>query len=191
MLRALALSLILLATASCGQQPGSASASLPLQGRVTDEAGLLNTQQKAAITARLVDLERTKGHQFAVVTVNSLKGQDIAAYTRDLGNSWGIGRKDVNDGVILLVAPNERQVRIEVGKGLEQTLSSEKTAGIIQTEITPRFASGDMPGGISAGVGAVITALNPAKVHLASHAGHSQTGPAHGVAAPELQAASR
>lgn len=190
MLRNLGLSLILLVATSCSQQPGQ-TGSPALQGRVTDEAGLLNTQQKAAITARLVDLERTKGHQFVVVTVNSLKGQDIDSYTRNLGNSWGIGRKDVNDGVILLVAPNERQVRIEVGKGLEQALSDEKTAGIIQTEITPRFASGDMPGGISAGVGAVITALNPAKVHLASHAGHSQTGPAHGMATPELQAASR
>lgn len=186
MLRALAFSLILLATASCGQQPGRQSTGLPPQGRVTDEAGLLSTQQKAAITARLVDLERTKGHQFLVVTVKSLNGQDIAAYTRDLGNSWGVGRKDVNDGVILLVAPAERQVRIEVGKGLEQAISNDKAAGIIQTQITPRFASGDMPGGISAGVGAVITALNPARVHLASH-----EAAAHTAAAPEVQAASR
>ncbi|TPE62191.1 TPM domain-containing protein [Sandaracinobacter neustonicus] len=157
MLRNLALSLLLLA-AACGQQPPRS-----IQGWVTDEANLLSTQQKAAITARLVDLERTRGHQFVVVTVNSLGGQSIETFTRDLGNSQGIGRKDANDGVILLVAPNERQVRIEVGSGLEQTLTDEKAAGIIQTQITPRFVKGDMPGGIAAGVGAIITTLDPAR----------------------------
>ena len=149
MMRSLALSLILLTAASCGQQGAGhqpAAASQPAQGWVSDEAHLLSTREKAALTARLIDLERTRGHQFVVVTVNSLNGQDIASYTRNLGNSWGIGRKDINDGVILLVAPTEKKVRIEVGLGLEQTLTDEKAATIIDHDIPPRFASGDMPG---------------------------------------------
>lgn len=165
MMRIPALALILLTAASCGQQPTAyqPAASLPAQARVSDEAHLLSTREKAALTARLIDLERSKGHQFVVVTVNSLNGQDIASYTRNLGNSWGVGRKDINDGVILLVAPTEKQVRIEVGRGLEQTLTDDKAATIIQQEITPRFASGDMPGGIAAGAGAIIATLDPAK----------------------------
>src|SRR6476659_7177855 len=123
--------LIVLATAcSNGQaasqaQPGdtqhfsaSAGAAVPLAGRVTDAANVVSKQQEAALSDRLARFEDATKHQMVVVTVNSLGGRDVADYTRDLANAWGIGRKGYDDGVVVLVAPNERKVRIAVGDGL-------------------------------------------------------------------------
>ena len=93
-----------------------------------------------------------------VVTVTTLGGRDVADFARDLGNSWGIGRKCYNDGIILLVAPNERKVRIAVGYGLEKTLTHDLSKRIIDQQILPAFRRGDIPGGIEAGTQALIVA---------------------------------
>ena len=94
-----------------------------------------------------------------VVTVDSLKGREIADYTTDLGNAWGIGRAEVDDGVILLVAPNERRVRIAVGYGLENALPDEFCSAVIQDSILPHFRQDDYLAGIAAGTDALIERL--------------------------------
>ena len=94
-----------------------------------------------------------------IVTAPTLAGQDVATFTRKLGNDWGIGRKGVNDGVVLLVAPNERKVRISVGYGLEKTLSHAACQEIVDRRMLPRFREGDLPGGIDAGTDALIARL--------------------------------
>ena len=127
-----------------------------LTGRVVDSAGLLSVSQRRALSSRLVDVEKQSKHQFVVVTVKSLGGHVIADYGLNLGRTWGIGRKCFNDGVLLIVAPNERKVRIEVGYGLEKALTDDEAAAILEKDILPRFKNGDMPGGIAAGAEAII-----------------------------------
>ncbi len=106
--------------------------------------------------AELADLEHRTRHQFVVVTVADLNGATIENYGMALGNHWGIGRKDVNDGVLLIVAPNEHKVRIEVGCGLETALTNGEAKTIIDRDLLPRFRVGDMADGIEAGSRAII-----------------------------------
>ena len=162
-----------LALASCGQSNSVPSnrdaappplaatppAKLDLTGRVTDAADLLTPAQEAALSAKLERLERTTQHQMVVVTVPSLGGSDIATFTADLANSWRIGRKDHDDGAVLLIAPSERKVRIAVGYGLEKILTDAVCKEIIQEQMLPSFRKGDLPHGIGAGVDALIARL--------------------------------
>jgi uncharacterized protein len=92
-----------------------------LNGRVVDDANLLDLEIETLLNGELEETERQYGHQFVVVTVQSLQGKSIDEYGLTLGNAWGIGDKKRNDGLILLIAPNERRVRIEVGYGLESS----------------------------------------------------------------------
>src|SRR5262249_50243846 len=123
-----------------------------LTGRVVDEAGLLTPSQRADIESKLANLEVKTTDQFVVVTVRSLGGRTIEEYGYRLGRHWGIGQKDKNNGVLLIVAPNERKVRIEVGYGLEGTLPDAIGSVIVQNSILPRFRANDYPGGIARGV---------------------------------------
>lgn len=151
MLRRLLLILALLAFA-----PAAQGQSFPkLTGRVVDQANLLSPQQEQALTAKLTTLEQQSGRQLVVATLPDLQGYDISDYGYRLGREWGIGSKDKNDGALLIVAPNERKVRIEVGYGLEGIMTDALSSQIIRNAITPRFKAGDMPGGIDAGVDAV------------------------------------
>lgn len=145
-----------LARAQAPQPAPSGYAFPALTGRVVDSAGLLSVSQKRSLSNQLVDVEKRSRHQFVVVTVKSLGGHDIADYGLNLGRTWGIGRKCFNDGVLLIVAPNERKVRIEVGYGLEKALTDEEARAIVDKDILPRFKAGDMPGGIQAGSEAII-----------------------------------
>ena len=88
-----------------------------------------------------------------------LDGQDVATFTRNLGNSWGIGRKGHDDGVIFLIAPNERKTRIEVGDGLRTVLPDALCRQILQEKVLPRFREGDLAGGVEAGANALIERL--------------------------------
>ena len=128
-------------------------------GRVTDAAGIIDAAQEAALSRRLEGLERTTGRQMVIVTVTTLDGREVAAFTRDLGNAWEIGRSEQDDGVVLLVAPNERKVRIAVGLGLERILPDALCQKIIDDQILPRFREGDLQGGIEAGANALIDRL--------------------------------
>jgi uncharacterized protein len=130
-----------------------------LEGRVTDAAGLLPAETETRLTAQLKTLEDTTGTQLIVATVPDLGGYEIEEYGYQLGRTWGIGQKDSNNGAILLVAPAERKVRIEVGYGLEGTLTDALTSQIIRGTIVPRFKTGDMAGGVEAGTQALIEFL--------------------------------
>jgi uncharacterized protein len=119
---------------------------------------VLNVEQRIRIADELAQFERATKHQMVVVTVRSLAGRDVADFARDLANSWGIGRRCYNDGIMLLVAPNEQKVRIAVGYGLERTLTHRVSQRIIDRNILPAFKQGDLPAGIEAGVRALIAA---------------------------------
>lgn len=148
-----------LASAPAGN---AAAPTLALAGRVTDAADILPPAAEAALTQQLTAFEQRTRHQMVVVTVPSLEGRDVADYTRALANRWGIGRREEDDGVVLLVAPNERKARIEVGRGLETTLTNELCAEIMNARMIPRFSDGDYTGGIDAGVEALIARLESA-----------------------------
>lgn len=126
-----------------------------LTGRVVDDANLLSPQQEQALTDKLAALETQSGRQLVVATLPDLQGYDISDYGYRLGRAWGIGAKERSDGALLIVAPNERKVRIEVGYGLEGILTDALSSQIIRNEITPRFKAGDMAGGIDAGADAI------------------------------------
>lgn len=123
-----------------------------LTGQIVDAANLISPEDEAAILAELKALEGTSTDQVAVVTVPSLEGYPIEDYAIGLARQWQIGQKDKDNGLLLLVAPNERRVRIEVGRRLEPIMTDILSAAIIDTAILPRFRRGDFSGGIRAGV---------------------------------------
>lgn len=131
----------------------------PLTGRVVDEAHLLSPEVKQELTAELADLEQKTGHQVVVATIPDLQGYPIEDYGYQLGRAWGVGDKVRNDGVVLVVAPNDRKVRIEVGYGLEPVLTDALSSTIIQSKILPAFRSGDLEQGVVAGAQAIIAQL--------------------------------
>src|SRR5215475_11810233 len=130
-----------------------------LTGRIVDQANIIQPATRVALEGKLAELESKSGIQLVVATVNSLEGQDIEPYANELFRNWKLGEKQKNNGVLLLVAPNERRVRIEVGYGLEKTLTDALSKVIIINAITPRFKAGDFSGGISRGVDDIITVL--------------------------------
>ncbi|MEL6486321.1 MAG: TPM domain-containing protein [Pseudomonadota bacterium] len=139
--------------------PLSAQSFPELSGRVVDQANILSDETEAQLTAQLDALEAQSTRQLVVATVNSLEGYDISDYGYRLGREWEIGQEGEDNGAILLVAPNERQVRIEVGYGLEGYLTDALSALIIQNVILPEFRDGNMPGGVVAGSEAIIAQL--------------------------------
>ena len=130
-----------------------------LAGRVVDQANILPADQQVALEAKLADLESKSGIQLVVATVASLDGQEIEPYANELFRAWKLGERTKNNGVLLLVAPKERRVRIEVGYGLEGTLTDALSQVIITNAIAPRFKSGDFAGGITRGIDDIITVL--------------------------------
>lgn len=131
----------------------------PLTGRVVDQAQLLDQSQNASLSAKLAAHEAQTSNQIVVATIPDLDGYAIADYANRLGREWQIGTAENDNGVLLVVAPNERKVRIEVGYGLEGALTDALSSIIIQREILPAFRSNDYPGGISNGVKAIIQAI--------------------------------
>lgn len=144
--------------------PVAAQTFPDLTGRVVDQANLLDPAQEAALAAKLEALETNSNRQLVVATVSSLEGYDIADYGYQLGREWGIGQDgdgetEKDNGIILLVAPNDRKVRIEVGYGLEGIMTDALSGIIIQNFILPQFRNEDMPAGITAGVDAITAQL--------------------------------
>jgi uncharacterized protein len=131
----------------------------PLMGRVVDAAGLLTPQTRAQLEEKLASLEAKTSDQIVVATVPSLQGTTVEDFGNRLFREWKLGQAKTNNGVLLLVAPNERKMRIEVGYGLEGTLTDAISKVIISTAVTPRFKTGDYAGGIGAGVDALVTVL--------------------------------
>nr|WP_269141460.1 TPM domain-containing protein [Sphingomonas sp. IC-56] len=126
-----------------------------LTGRVVDAANLLSPEQEAQITQLSSEVEQASSRQFVVATIPDLGGYDIADYGYRLLRDWGIGQSEANNGIILIVAPADRKVRIEVGYGLEPIMTDALSNAIITEQIIPRFKAGDMGGGIVAGAQAI------------------------------------
>src|SRR5579859_2567705 len=131
-----------------------------LSGRVVDQADVMNAQSRSAVEAKLKDLEDKSGIQLVVATVKSLQGSDIETYANGLFRFWKLGQAQKNNGVLLVVAPTEHKVRIEVGYGLEGTLTDALSSVIIASAIIPRFKTGDFSGGIERGVDGIINVLS-------------------------------
>src|ERR1700743_2055218 len=131
-----------------------------LTGRVVDQAGVMSADSRASVETKLKDLEDKSGIQLVVATVKSLQGSDIETYANELFRAWKLGQAQKKNGVLLLVAPNEHKVRIEVGYGLEGTLTDALSSVVISSAIIPRFKAGDFSGGIERGVDGIISVLN-------------------------------
>ncbi|MBB5209973.1 TPM domain-containing protein [Microbulbifer hydrolyticus] len=130
-----------------------------LSGRVVDNANLLSQTTRYQLTEILQRQEKETSNQIVVVTLPDLQGTTIEEYGYQLGRHWKIGQKGKDNGILLIVAPNERQVRIEVGYGLEGALTDALSANIIHTKILPQFKSGNFDGGVTAGVESIIAAV--------------------------------
>jgi uncharacterized protein len=157
--RSLLLAFAALLTLGCAAegQDAQAAPALALTGRVVDAAAILPPEFEQRLTARLAALEQETKVQLVVATTPDLEGRTIDAYALDLANGWGLGDGQRDDGLLLLVAPTERKVRIEVGRGLEASVRDEDAAAIIREAIIPRFRSGDFEGGIEAGVTGLVS----------------------------------
>ncbi|MFG1401106.1 TPM domain-containing protein [Xanthobacter sp. V8C-5] len=131
-----------------------------LTGRVVDAAGVLGPAARTALEAKLAAQEQKTSDQLVVATVPSLEGGAIEDYANALFRAWRIGQADKNNGVLLLVAPKEHEVRIEVGYGLEGILTDAVSSTIIRNAIVPAFKAGDMAEGIAKGTDAIIEVLN-------------------------------
>jgi uncharacterized protein len=165
-----------------GFQLRVASAAEPnfpaLTGRVVDDAHILDAGARAGIERKLADFETKSGRQVVVATLPSLQGYEIEDYGYRLGRQWGIGQKGSNNGAVLIVAPNERRVRIEVGYGLEGTLTDAVSRLIIENGILPRFRVGDFSGGIQRGVDDIIQVLSGDSEDFKRRANARDRGPA-------------
>jgi len=156
-----------------------------LTGRVVDAAQVLPPDVEAALTEKLAALETANGTQLVVVTLPDLKGYDIGDYGYQLGRTWGIGQKGANNGAMLLVAPTDRKVRIEVGYGLEPVLTDGLTSRIIRQDIVPQFKAGNIPAGVVAGTDALIAQLQlPPEAAAAAAAKAKAAAPADGGFSP-------
>jgi len=124
----------------------------PLSARVLDQTGTLNAAQRQALEARLETLEKAEGSQVVVLMVATTAPEDIASYANRVGNAWKIGRRDVGDGVLVIVAKNDRKMRIEVAKALEGAIPDLAAARIIDQAMAPRFRDNDYAGGLNAAV---------------------------------------
>lgn len=132
----------------------------PLAARVTDLTGTLSAEEKAQIESRLADFESRKGAQIAVLMVPSTQPEAIEQYSIRVVDAWRLGREKPDDGALLLIAKEDRSLRIEVGRGLEGALTDLLSRRIIDDTITPRFRQGDFAGGISAGVEQMIRVVD-------------------------------
>jgi len=136
----------------------------PLSGRVVDQTGTLAASDIASLTQTLKDLETRKGSQIAVLIVPTTDGEAIEPFSLRVAETWKIGRKKIDDGALLVIAKNDRRLRIEVGYGLEGALTDATTKRIIDEDITPRFKAGDFGGGVAAGIDKIVRIVNGEKL---------------------------
>ena len=142
----------LLASCNVASDVATPEPAIELTGRVVDQANILNASFENKLSESLTRLEEDTRVQLVVATTADLEGKAIDDYSLELANAWGIGDAERNDGLMILVAPNERDVRIEVGLGLEETVTNEEAAQIIKERILPLFRAGNFEGGVEQGV---------------------------------------
>ncbi|MCP8467427.1 YgcG family protein [Pseudomonas sp. ZM23] len=133
----------------------------PLNARVTDLTQTLGSAQRAQLESQLAGLEQRKGAQLAVLMLPTTGEDSIEDYAVRAFEQWKLGRKGVDDGVLLVIAKNDRALRIEVGYGLEGTITDVQAGRIIRDAIVPRFKTGDFAGGVQAGVDNLIALIDP------------------------------
>jgi len=130
-----------------------------LSGRINDDAHLLDAATASSLEQTLKSYEEKTGQQIAVLTIPSLEGEPLEDFSLKVSRTWKLGRAGKNDGILLLIAKNDRKMRIEVGYGLEGTLPDALCGRIVRDEIVPKFRENDFSGGISAGVNAILSVL--------------------------------
>jgi uncharacterized protein len=157
-----------------------------LTGRVVDDAGILSASTQSELTDMLAAHESATGQQVVVVTLSSLQGYAIEDYGYQLGRYWGIGQKGKNTGALLIVAPNEHKVRIEVGYGLEGTLTDATSSTIIQNDILPNFKRGDFNGGVIAGTTSILTVLDGNESNRVETGSESNLPANDGIPIPDM-----
>jgi len=148
----------------------------PLSGRVVDQTGTLSAGDISSLTQTLRDLETRKGSQVAVLIVPTTAPETIEQYSIRAAEAWKIGRKKIDDGALLVVAKNDRKLRIEVGYGLEGSLTDATASRIIEEIIVPKFRSGDFAGGISAGVARIVAVIDGEKLPAPAPRQQSNSG---------------
>lgn len=183
---ALAAALLLAAIAFIAPQSALAQQFPELTGRVIDAANIIPADAEARLTRKLEALETQSQRQLVVATLPGLQGYDISDYGYQLGRHWGLGDKERNDGALLIVAPNERKLRIEVGYGLEPVLTDGLSSLIINQTIVPRFKQGDMVGGIEAGTDAIIQQLTLPEEEALKVAAQARQAPQNGNPVPVI-----
>src|SRR5437660_12704661 len=153
----------------------------PLSGRVVDQTGTLGSNDIASLTQTLKDLEARKGSQIAVLIVPTADGEAIEQFSLRVAEAWKIGRKKIDEGALLVIAKNDRHLRIEVGYGLEGALTDVTTKRIIDEVITPKFKSGDFAGGVIDGVNRILRVIDgeplPAPAQRQQNSGLSNLDP--------------
>jgi uncharacterized protein len=178
----------LLLSVSFLSAPAVAQTFPELSGRVVDRAELLEPATEAALTEQLAALEAETGDQLVVVTLDTLQDYEIEDYGYRLGRAWGIGQSENDSGALLIVAPNERKVRIEVGYGLEPILTDAFASRVIQTEMMPAFRQGGFERGIVAGSDAIIAQLllDPAEAEARAREVAAQPGETANPVGPSI-----
>ena len=151
-LRSFALGLVLAAGFACGAQAQGLVPVPALSGRVIDQTGTLGAPQVQALTAKLAGIESQRGSQIVVLIVPTTQPEDIASYTQRVGDAWKIGRHDVGDGLLIVVAKNDRKVDIAPTKTLEGAIPDVIAGRIISEQMAPAFRAGDYAGGLNAAV---------------------------------------
>ena len=143
--------------------PAASEVEIPfLAGRVNDAAGMLSLETVQRLNGMLKSHEDSTSNQVVVLTMGSLEGEDLEGYSIRVVDTWKLGRKGKDNGVLFLVVRDDRKVRIEVGRGLEGNLPDIVCGSIIRNEVLPRFKAGDMDGGIFAGSEAILNAIRGA-----------------------------
>lgn len=158
-----------------GAAAAYAQVAIPPVARVTDLTGALTSQQMAALDRELAGFEASKGSQIAVLIVPSTQPETIEQYALRVAETWKLGRKGVDDGALLLVARDDRTLRIEVGYGLEGALSDIVAKRIVSDVIAPRFRQGDFAGGVSVGVDAMMKVIDGEPLPAARRAADATT----------------
>jgi uncharacterized protein len=141
----------------------------PLVGRVVDQSGTLSSGDVASLNQTIRTFEARKGSQIAVLIVPTTQGEAIEQFSLRVAEAWKIGRKKIDDGAVLVIAKNDRHLRIEVGYGLEGALTDVTTKRLIDEEITPKFKTGDFAGGVAAGVNKMIRVIDGEKLPAPPH----------------------
>ena len=152
--------LLALAIALCmGLQAATAAPAVPaLQARVNDRASVLSVAEQERIEQKLADYEVQTSHQIAVLTIVSLGGEDISDFSLRVAKAWALGRRGYDNGILITVVTGDRQIRIELGRGMEAYISNELTKSIIDLKISPAFRQGRYAKGLEEGLGLLMTA---------------------------------